>query len=69
MNLSFLSKEQSEECKRKTNFSDDETKIFDMLTRNYSIIKISDSLKMSTRTVDRRINSIRCKLKNAGLIE
>lgn len=69
MNLSFLSKEQSDECKIKTNLSEDETKIFDMLTKNYSIVKISDSLKMSTRTVDRRIKSIRDKMKNAGLIE
>lgn len=69
MNLSFLSKAQSEECKSRTNLSEDETKIFDMLTKNYSVVKIADSLRMSTRTVDRRIKSIRDKLKNAGLIE
>lgn len=64
MNLSFLSKEQSEKCKNKMNLTDDETKIFDMLTKNYSIIRIADILKMSTRTVDRRIKNIRIKMEN-----
>lgn len=64
MNLSFLSKEQSEKCKSKMNLTDDETKIFDMLVKNYSIIKIADTLKMSTRTVDRRIKNIKIKMKN-----
>lgn len=63
MNLSFLSKERSEEYKCKMNLTDDETKIFDMLTKNYSIVKIADALQMSTRTVDRRIKNIKLKMK------
>lgn len=64
MNLSFLSRERSEKYKNKMNLTDDETKIFDMLTKNYSIIRIADILKMSTRTVDRRIKNIRIKMEN-----
>lgn len=62
MNLSFLSREQSEECKIKLNLTDDEEKIFDMLTKNYSVVKIASSMQMSTRTVDRRIKNIKLKM-------
>lgn len=62
MNLSFLSKEQSEECKRKMNLTEDEEQIFNMLTKNYSIVKIAGVMKMSTRTVDRRIKNIKVKM-------
>lgn len=64
MNLSFLSREQSEEYKRKMNLTDDEEKIFDMLTKNYSVVKIASIMQMSTRTVDRRIKNIREKINN-----
>lgn len=62
MNLSFLSKEQSEEYKCKMNLTEDEEKIFDMLTKNYSVVKIADIMQMSTRTVDRRIKNIKLKM-------
>lgn len=64
MNLSFLSKKQSEEYKQGMNLLEDESKIFDMLVKNYSIVKMADSLKMSTRTVDRKIRNIKVKMKN-----
>lgn len=66
MNLSFLSREQSEEYKNKMNLTDDEEEIFDMLAKNYSIVKIADVMQMSTRTVDRRIKNI--KLKMDGVV-
>lgn len=62
MNLSFLSKEQSEEYKSKMNLTEDEEKIFDMLTKNYSVVKIAGVMQMSTRTVDRRIKNIKLKM-------
>lgn len=62
MNLSFLSREKSEEYKSKMNLTEDEEKIFDMLTKNYSIVKIADVMQMSTRTVDRRIKNIKIKM-------
>lgn len=64
MNLSFLSREQSEDYKSKMNLTEDEEKIFGMLTKNYSVIKISDSLNISVRTVGRRIKTIKEKMKN-----
>lgn len=64
MNLSFLSREQSEEYKNKMNLTEDEEKIFDMLTKNYSVVKMASVMQMSTRTVDRRIKSIREKINN-----
>lgn len=66
MNLSFLSKEQSEDYKSKMNLTEDEEKIFDMLTKNYSIVKIADNMQMCTRTVDRKIRNI--KLKMDGVV-
>lgn len=62
MNLSFLSKEQSKEYKDKMNLTEDEEKIFDMLAKNYSVVKIADVMQMSTRTVDRRIKNIKLKM-------
>lgn len=62
MNLSYLSKEQSQNYKNQMNLTEDEEQIFDMLTKNYSVVKISGIMQMSTRTVDRRIKSIREKI-------
>lgn len=63
MNLSYLSKKQVEEYKSKMNLLDDESTIFDMLVKNYSIVKMADILKMSTRSVDRRIRNIKKKME------
>lgn len=65
MNLSFLSREQSEEYKNKMNLTEDEEKIFDMLAKNYSVVKIAGVMQMSTRTVDRRIKNIKMKMSVA----
>ena len=62
MNLSFLSREQSEEYKSKMNLTEDEEKIFDMLVKNFSVVKIASVMQMSTRTVDRRIKNIKLKM-------
>ncbi len=62
MNLSFLSREQSGEYKNKMNLTEDEEKIFDMLVKNFSVVKIASVMQMSTRTVDRRIKNIKVKM-------
>ena len=64
MNLSFLTRQQAENYKAEMNLLDDESEIFDMLVKSYSIVKIADALKMSTRTVDRRIKTIKKKMKS-----
>lgn len=66
MNLSFLSREQSEEYKSKMNLTDDEEEVFDMLTKNYSVVKIANIMQMSTRTVDRRIKNIKLKMDSVA---
>lgn len=67
MNLSYLSKKQTEAYKESMNLSSDEEEVFDMLAKNCSITKIANTLKMSTRTVDRRIKSIKAKIENICL--
>lgn len=62
MNLSYLSKEQSNNYKNQMNLTEDEEQIFDMLAKNYSIVKIAGIMQMSTRTVDRRIKNIKLKM-------
>lgn len=62
MNLSYLSREQSESYKSKMNLTEDEEQIFDMLAKNYSVVKVASVIQMSTRTVDRRIKSIKEKM-------
>lgn len=44
------------------NLTEDEEQIFDMLAKNYSIVKIAGIMQMSTRTVDRRIKNIKLKM-------
>lgn len=48
------------------NLTKDEDTIFQLLTSGYSITQIADVLKMSTRTVDRRIKDIKYKLHKVG---
>ena len=62
MNLSFLSKNESENMRKLLNLSSEEDRIFTLLTKNFSIIKISEEMNMSTRTVDRRIKNIKIKM-------
>lgn len=62
MNLSYLSKEQSNNYKGQMNLTEDEEQIFDMLLKNYTVVKIASVMKMSTRTVDRRIKNIKTKM-------
>ncbi len=42
--------------------TEDEEQIFDMLTKNYSVIKIAGFMQMSTWTVDRCIKNIKVKM-------
>lgn len=48
------------------NLTKDEDTIFQLLTSGYSITQIADVLKLSTRTVDRRIKDIKYKLHKVG---
>jgi len=61
--LSELTKPELEELKDLLNLSDDEMVIFEKLSNGKSIEEISDKLKMSSRTVQRRITNIKNKLE------
>ena len=58
MNLSFCLREQSEEYKRKITLTEDEEKIFDMLTKNFSVVKIARYLEKNMGNENINIESI-----------
>lgn len=61
--LSELTKPELEELKDLLNLSDEEKMVFEKLSNGKSIEEISDKLKMSSRTVQRRITKIKNKLE------
>lgn len=60
--LSTMTLPKLEHTKSQLNLSEDEEKIFDMLSKRRSINEISLALGMSTRTIDREIHRIKEKL-------
>lgn len=61
--LSSLTKPELEELKDLLNLTDDECIIFHLLSKNKSIIEISDKVGISRRTTDRRINDVKRKVE------
>lgn len=47
------------------NFTPDELVVFNLLTRNNSVVQISMAANMSQRTVERRIRDVKCKVARA----
>ena len=62
MNLSRYTKSELEWMVSDLNLTEDETIIYEMLSKGKSIIQIADRLNMSTRSVDRRIRVLKDKL-------
>ena len=60
--LSSLTKPELEELKDQLNLSDDESKVFDNLSKNRSKAVIADNCLVSSSTVDNRIKSISKKI-------
>lgn len=48
------------------NFTDDETEIFEMLTKRRTITEIAIQMCVSERTVDRRVKKIKHKILRIG---
>lgn len=48
------------------NFTDDETEIFEMLTKGRTITEIAIQMCVSERTVDRRVKKIKHKILRIG---
>ena len=63
MNLKTdLTKLECDRCRGLCNFTDEERAIFDLKTRNKSLIEISLALHMSESTVSRRLVNIKKKV-------
>ncbi len=57
-----LTKKEYEEIKDKAMLNDELAKILEMKIKGCSIVEISMELKLSTRTVDRRIEKLKKKI-------
>ena len=64
--LSSLTKPGLEEIITNANFTDDEQKIFDLLSKDKSITQIAIKLCVCERTINRRIKSIKSKISKVG---
>ena len=60
--LRMMPKKAIYDVRNELNLSEDESKIFDMLMKKKSIQQIADDVCMSTRTVNRKVQSIECQL-------
>lgn len=60
--LSSLTKPELERISENANFTTDEKIIFLMLAKNKSIVQISQEINVCTRTVNRKIGTIKEKI-------
>lgn len=58
-----------EDFKNKTILTEDEEKVLLMLVKKYSIIKISQEINVSDRTVERIIKTLKIKYNNYKKLE
>lgn len=66
--LSSLTKPELEELKEKCNFSEEESIIYDMLSKQKSVLEISNVVLLSDRTVKRRIKKISEKVERSVVV-
>ena len=64
--LPSLTKPELEEIITNANFTDDEQKIFDLLSRDKSITQIAIIICVCERTINRKIKSIENKISKVG---
>ena len=64
--LSSLTKPELELIVKNANFTDDEQKIFELLTKDKCITHIAIMLCVCERTINRRIKSIESKISKVG---
>ena len=62
MNLSRYKTSDLQKIKEDANLTEDEEMIYNMLSKGKSIIQIADKMNLYTRTIDRRIRSMKEKL-------
>lgn len=64
--LSSLTKPELEKIVTNANFTDDEQKIFELLTKDRCISEIAVKLCVCERTINRRIKNIESKISKVG---
>lgn len=66
MDLSALTKPEVDYFRDNGNFTDDETKVFEMLTKGRAITEIALQMCVSESTIDRKIRKIKHKILKIG---
>ena len=64
--LSSLTKPELEKITTNANFTDEEQKIFELLTKDRCISEIAVNLCVCERTINRRIKNIESKVSKVG---
>lgn len=68
MKLSGLTKPELEEIKENANFTDEELRIFKLLSQDKSITDIAVRMSASSRTINRKISKIKQKISKLEVL-
>lgn len=68
MKLSELTKPELEEIKENANFTDEELRIFKLLSQDKSITDIAVRMSASNRTINRKISKIKQKISKLEVL-
>ena len=68
MKLSELTKPELEKIKENANFTDEELRIFELLSQDKSITDIAVRMSASSRTINRKISKIKQKISKLEVL-
>ena len=68
MKLSELTKPELEKIKENANFTDEELRIFKLLSQDKSITDIAVRISASSRTINRKISKIKQKISKLEVL-
>lgn len=68
MKLSELTKPELEKIKENANFTDEELRIFKLLSQDKSITNIAVRMSASNRTINRKISKIKQKISKLEVL-
>ena len=68
MKLSELTKPELEKVKENANFTDEELRIFKLLSQDKSITDIAVRMSASSRTINRKISKIKQKISKLEVL-
>lgn len=69
MKLSELTKPELEKIKENANFTDEELRIFKLLSQDKSITDIAVRMSASSRTINRKISKIKQKISKLEVLK